>query len=527
MIAFRNFRLALTACAFASISTFAVAQGNAVALFQSMDTAISETSDDPDVAAVIEGDPSVISAQVGFIDTRSLESADVLTMQLPGISGAYVTGDLDRTDRAKLNFTMYGDDNGDEVNIVVDGVDVVGTIYASNKTYRIVPLGEGRHALLEVDYSRLEDHPDGYDEDALPSFLPPGGIEALEDALEDSSESTQDGPEEYTIIVAYTEKARQQAGNINALIQQSIENTNRSYQNSGVATRVRLVHRYRTNYVESASARTDLDRFRGNHDGKMDEIHKKRAEHRADIAMLLVGSGSGCGIASAILANKSNAYAVTRQNCSAGNMTFAHEIGHLQGARHNPEQDGTLTPFAYGHGYCDDPGNWRTVMSYNTAGRCPSRKKYWSTPARNYDGVPNGDAPRRDNVRVLNATAPLIANFYSTQSDECQSGFTAVGTRVCISSNAAAPRTFANAQVYCRDRRARVADYGDLRYVFVRSALDPAYNPQGRWIGNFVDDDRVLCGNRQVSSDGDSDIGNFEGTCNRFNNREFWCAYDR
>ena len=109
----------------------------------------------------------------------------------------------------------------------------------------------------------------------------------------------------------------------------------------------------------------------------------------------------------------------------------------------------------------------------------------------------------------------------------CRSGYRQAGSRLCISTNVHNARSYANAMVYCRDRRGRVASYGDLRYLYVRTSLDAAYNPSGRWIGNFVDDDRALCGNRSITTNNDPDIGNFEGECSRFDNRNFWCAHDR
>jgi hypothetical protein len=49
----------------------------------------------------------------------------------------------------------------------------------------------------------------------------------------------------------------------------------------------------------------------------------------------------------------------------------------------------------------------------------------------------------------------------------------------------------------------------------------------GRWIGpDLVGDDQALCGNRSITVDGDADTGNFEGICNKANNREFWCVLD-
>jgi len=109
----------------------------------------------------------------------------------------------------------------------------------------------------------------------------------------------------------------------------------------------------------------------------------------------------------------------------------------------------------------------------------------------------------------------------------CRSGYRQAGTRLCISTNVLNAASYANAMVYCRDRRGRVASYGDLRYLYVRSSLDAAYNPSGRWIGNFVDDDKALCGNRAITTNNDPDIGNFEGECSRFDSRNYWCAHDR
>lgn len=73
----------------------------------------------------------------------------------------------------------------------------------------------------------------------------------------------------------------------------------------------------------------------------------------------------------------------------------------------------------------------------------------------------------------------------------------------------------------------RVARYEDLVYVYQTIPwLAYRYNPNGLWLGNMVGDDRVLCGNRSVTMPYDPDIYNFEGTCNKSNERRFWCAYD-
>ena len=125
----------------------------------------------------------------------------------------------------------------------------------------------------------------------------------------------------------------------------------------------------------------DLTRFRGQADTYMDEVHARRDAVAADIAVLITSSHPYyCGVASTIMANEGSAFALATQNCATGYYSFGHELGHLQGARHNPENDPASTPFPYGHGYRDPPAGWRTVMAYDTNPHCCTRIPYWSNP---------------------------------------------------------------------------------------------------------------------------------------------------
>ncbi len=373
-------------------------------------------------------------------------------------------------ERAADDYTWFAkdEDGQNDIILVVQGDDVVGTIHSGKNMYRIQPVGDDLHAVMLVDTSQLKDHPPEYEElelksqtqaddsifttlaltndseDLQPNFnqdeeliqpileeegleLLSAEVETLSGDLEDlnptfeelvetqgSDLSTQDTGLIIDVIVAYTAAAKAQAGNINALIQLAIDETNMSYQNSGVTPRVRLVHRYQTNYNESGSMGTDLSRFRGNGDGHMDEIHGLRSQKRADVAILITNSGGYCGLASAVKANSAKAFAVVHQNCATGNYSFGHEIGHLQGAHHNP-QIATNSTFSYGHGFYNKPAKWRTIMSYDcdndsSVTTC-SRKPYWSNPRRSYGNDAMGTTTTSHNVRVLNETAYYIANF--------------------------------------------------------------------------------------------------------------------
>ncbi len=367
-------------------------------------------------------------------------------------------------ERTTDDYTWFAkdEDGQNDVILVVQGDDVVGTIHSGKNMYRIQPIGDDLHAVMIMDTSQLKDHPPENDElegqaheeeneatfttlaladseDLQPNFgqdeeliqpmpedesleLSSTEVETLSEELEDLNPTFQDLVETQgndlrtqdtgliiDVIVAYTAAAKAQAGNINALIQLAIDETNMSYQNSGVTPRVRLVHRYQTNYNESGSMGTDLSRFRGNGDGHMDEIHGLRSQKRADVAILITNSGGYCGLATTVKASSAQAFAVVHQNCATGYYSFGHEIGHLQGAHHNP-QVATNSAFSYGHGFYNTTANWRTVMSYDCPGGC-TRKPYWSNPYRSYGSSAMGTTTVSHNVRVLNKTAYSVANF--------------------------------------------------------------------------------------------------------------------
>ena len=173
--------------------------------------------------------------------------------------------------------------------------------------------------------------------------------------------------------------------------------TNCSYINSGVE--IELVRSNSSpllvNYQEFGFT-TDLNLLMGENDGEMDDIHAVRISDKADLVVLIVGKSYGfCGRAAATLASKEQAFAIVRFDCAKERLTFAHEVGHLQGASHQDEEG----EFTYGHGFCVDGRG--TVMSSG----CGRRYPQWSRP-------PNfGSAERENNMRVLNQTAEMMRDL--------------------------------------------------------------------------------------------------------------------
>lgn len=181
---------------------------------------------------------------------------------------------------------------------------------------------------------------------------------------------------------------------------------------------LRLAVSVQVNYTESGNHATDLARFAGTTDGYMDWIHCARDRYVADVCALLVTSPDYCGLAMAILATPQTAFCTVLWSCAVGRYSLAHEIGHLQGARH--EEDPSPNPFAYGHGFLrkTSPGRVKTVMAIH---ECCLRDPYWSSPDIYVGGDPNypmGTTNWNHNARVLNETAWTISSF-RTFPQEC------------------------------------------------------------------------------------------------------------
>lgn len=301
--------------------------------------------------------------------------------------------------------------NGYFYIVAVDDAVIVH-VASPRGVYEVANAGGGLYRVIEID-----PHKNGED---FPRKLPAGKApdrKSQSDTASDASGSQID------VVVFYTDAARAAEGSTAAMrarIALAVSETNGAYANSGISTRLRLVHTEEAPYVESGNIGTDLTRFATAGDGYLDQVQGVRDAFGADMASLITENGGGyCGLANAIMASPDNAYDVTARDCATGYYSFGHEFGHLQGARHDMYVDSTTTPFAYGHGYThsavDALDSWRTVMAYNNAcsdfGYNCTRLQYFSNPANSYRAAAMGSSGTSENFRVLNETAATVAAF--------------------------------------------------------------------------------------------------------------------
>jgi hypothetical protein len=350
--------------------------------------------------------------------------------------------------------------------LVVSGSNVTGSIRAADgRLFRLRPLADGSTAVVEMNYATMPpDHPAEASRGGGAATLRPNP--ALQRAptvirpdsrivgptqnQADANASAAQGdtgasnprlaflyrasqlslieryrvrpnliavlqPPTIDVLVAYTSAAQSAAGDINSLITLAITETNDSFVNSNVWARVRLVGTMSVSYNESSrSYPTMVSHLAGTSDGFMDNVHAQRNATNADVVVLIVNQTQYCGYANDIGATAATAFAVVHHNCATGYYSFAHEIGHLMGARHDPATDPTSTPFAYGHGYrrSASSGGWRTIMAYRCGdSSCEPRLQYWSTPLTTYGGVAMGTEALEHDRRVWNERAATVAAF--------------------------------------------------------------------------------------------------------------------
>ena len=251
------------------------------------------------------------------------------------------------------------------------------------------------------------------------------------------------------IAVVYTPAAREAAGGaagIEAEIDLWIAETNEAYAASGVQQRLALVGRSEVPYTETHGYQ-DVDRLADPSDGHLDEAHTLRDEAGADLVHLIVSPPYDfCGIAADI----PSVFGLTLMDC--GGITFAHELGHNMGLRHDRFQvdlgEGSLSSHpAYGYvnqtvfdAGAPQSARWVTIMSYR--GHCYladvacSELPRFSNPRQRYGGDPlgvpfgtgSGLTGASDAAAVLEAMGPAVAAWRDRSTDAANRPPVAVGT---------------------------------------------------------------------------------------------------
>jgi hypothetical protein len=271
-------------------------------------------------------------------------------------------------------------------------------------------LGDGLHVIIHRNPAKFKEKPEE----------PADAVKKLEEEANQKQKpaanpQAESAPPRVKIMVLWTPavETHHVAEGMQTFIDHVIAVTNKTYADSQVPVRLELAHAGQVDYTESGSVALDVEHLSNPADQSIDGIHQLRNQHQADVVVLLIENADAYGMADAILADASTAFAVVDDEVADWYFTFSHELGHLYGCRHNLGADPTLQPFAYGHCFCHAGGQWRTIMSYDCTGSS-TRLGIFASPDLKHppgNGTAAGTAAREDNARVIRETAATIAAF--------------------------------------------------------------------------------------------------------------------
>lgn len=359
----------------------------------------------PAVAALLSHPATTQARWVAVADDALMRLPDTLEWSLDGQPVRLALAHRELLDNghevAVGQVSNHAGETGTGV-LVRSPAGLTGSFRVGNALLRLLPAGNGRHLLYRVDETRLPPpHPAAAEpRPALPVPLPEPSGPAATSVVR-------------VLAVATPQAVAGYPGDLLALLEASVAEANLSYRNSQIDMRLQLAGLHLTRYEETRNLELDVRRLAAIGDGHLDEVHALRDQHAADVVALLLHRGWGCGIAQEIGGDARAAFIGLLTQCALGEYTLAHEVGHLQGARHDLKRDPAVTPFPFGHGHWHQPpraSGWRTVMSYDCPTGC-RRIGYWSSPLLRYDGTPLGSAAQSDNRRVLELTRERIAGF--------------------------------------------------------------------------------------------------------------------
>lgn len=383
--------------------------------------------------------------------SQLLQRGNRITLSLSPTIAVVATGSVEvRHANGRVSWAGATADSLGWVQLVLAPAGLYGMVTSGKSRYWIEPIGEGLHAIVELDDSKFPpEHPanaptgtrastrtrvsgSAANTSSVSGFG--AGSSAAFQAMRQGPRAVFDytadnTPGDLDLVVVYTAAAASATADIESLVQLAVDVENTSYSDSYVSLTASVVYSGQVTYNEAYYSYGQHIAFLSG----SSTVAALRNQYLGDAVVLIVDDDEACGQAYEILASATHAFAVVHYGCAAGNWTLAHELGHLQGARHDRDNDNTSTPFQYGHGY-RVPDFFRTIMAYDCVGHPCPRHGWWATPLESpYLGMiypVRGSADYEDDARVLNETKYDVTGFREPISVVISGSPTAISTQI-------------------------------------------------------------------------------------------------
>ena len=362
----------------------------------------------PNVEKFFDSNPYIENVEIRTLDTTKIRfSKKMFRLRL-------LSGDKVLFTKAQIETTNSGGllwmglaKNGGKLTIVLNEDNLHGVIDYGGKIFHITKMDEKYYAVYEVSPNalpRTNDEPKSEMVRCSTSDCVDYGQNAMSTSTQSSSTHSN-----IRILAVYTTDARDKlSGDANSAARLVVmaNDVSQAFANNAIdgSVSIDLVATNYINYQESSNGHLQII-----HDVQSDPtVIAMRDYYGADVVAIMVAAEGYCGLVESIGANTNNAFFTIKTDCT--DYTFPHELGHLLGARHNPEDDSTGT---FNHGYLDTTNEFKTIMSLNFDQNCCTRIGYFSTPGQFHNGDVIGTASTHDNKRQVLDYAPTASSFKS------------------------------------------------------------------------------------------------------------------
>lgn len=331
------------------------------------------------------------------------------------------------------DFSWFGslsDETG--IFLTVMGKKVISKFYLDNVPYTLLPLSDDYHVLIA--YNNKIDQRDCGVENLSGEEL--NDESSRKNPFKEEGNALTDDACRMRVLLVVTAQAEPEILIPLDMAARMLEDeTNLAYLQSQINYRMEIARVVRTDYNETTSYQTsteygnrssypsDLLNLRSGF-GLLSDIPVLRDNYAADVVVMIRSDLTNSaqqfyGIVLGVPTGTynpaaNNAFAlISTEHMIGGRFTFAHEIGHIQGARHN-NHNATPT-YARGYVFNTANSNNRTIMAVGCADPATGcRVQFFSNPNVYFNGVPVGVANQYDNARRINETANDVLNFRVT-----------------------------------------------------------------------------------------------------------------
>ena len=330
--------------------------------------------------------------------------------------------------------------------------------------YTVSPLGDDIAAVHYQDrWDEMSEDP-GHEHEIVDPSAALNDVTTLKSYAQAAPERatkvvTQQSPAVIDILFLYNAKARERTGHVPSQMALTIEHMNRFFANSEVSTRVRIAALHEVDYDVASNHeqyRLAITRLTIPDDGHFDDVEARKEQTGADVVGLLLGHENqticGGGLAPILRFNESTGFGQNLKGTAVfiaalgvpthclrvSARTIAHELVHVLGALHNPENfENNLEAVQqryvpYGFGYCNLQEKFRTIMSTSFIGTGTNRQRCFggphglgpdsfSNPDVRFGGFPTGTAELHDVARMIDEHAPHVAAFYERPTPQVRS----------------------------------------------------------------------------------------------------------